>query len=166
MTLRALWISALVPILLAFDLSGAALADTPLKPPADFVHETPAATVRGSVERNRTTITQHGVPHSPTWAIPVWARFYSLSPLADAILVLNGGGNLLGSRDPDQIVMTVWYLEGDTPQARAFTLAEVMEPSDMPRTVSHYVWLDSYEPGESGWRLRLADGRQITVTYR
>ncbi|WP_371226766.1 hypothetical protein [Roseovarius sp. 2305UL8-3] len=158
------WIST--ALFLLSGLFGMAHADTPLSPPADFVHETPDATVRGSVERNRTTITQHGVPHSPTWAIPVWARFYSLSPTADAILVLAPGGNLLDSRDPDQIVMTVWYLEGDKPQSRPFRLAEVMNPADMPRTVSHYAWLTSYVQDETGWRLRLADGRKIIVTYR
>ncbi len=159
------WTKVFAPALLVFGLTGPGLADTPLTSPADYVHES-AAAVRGNVERNRTTITQHGAPHSPTWAIPVWARFYSLSPMADTILVLTPSGNLLGSRDPDQIVMTVWYLEGDTPQMRDFKLSEVVAPADMPRTVSHYAWLNSYEPGEVGWRLKLADGRKITATYR
>ena len=158
-----LWTSALI---MALALPGAALADEPLRPPADFVHGGPAATVRGDAARNRTTITQHGVPHSPSWSIPVWARWYSLSPMGDAILVLSDSGNLIGSRDPDQLVMTVWYLSGERPQARPFTLSEVMDPADMPRTVSHYAWLDSLLPGETGWTLKLSDGRTIKVTHR
>lgn len=162
MRARNLWISAL----LALALPVLALADEPLTPPEDFIHDTDAATVRGDVARNRTTITQHGVPGSPNWSIPVWARFYSLSPLADSVLVLNPGGNLIGTRDPHQVVMTVWYLEGDTVRQQPFALLEVMDPADMPQTASHYLWLESYTPTETGWRLQLADGRSITVTYR
>ena len=163
MNRRVLWTSL---GLLAWLWVAPALTDEPLSPPADFVHETSAATVRGNVAKNSTTITQHGVPGSPSWSIPVWARFYSLSPDALSILVLNPGGNLLSSTDPKQTVMTVWYLDDSTVRQRGFALAEVMNPSDMPRTVGHYLWMNGYSPGESGWLVTLADGRKITVTYR
>jgi len=161
MPVRKRWIEAL-----ALACALPAWADTPLAPPAAFQHQTAIATVRGDVDQDRTFITQHGASDGPTWSIPVWARWYSLSPSADSILVLNPGGNLLNSRDPDQLVMTVWYLKGDAPHAEAFTLAAVMDPADMPQTASHYSWLNHYAQGETGWRLQLSDERRITVTYR
>ena len=145
--------------------ASAAWPDTPLRPPADFTHDQPHAIVHGKVQNQTTWITPKD-DAGAIWSIPVWARFYQLSPDARSILVLNPGGNLIGSRAPHQTVMTVWYPENGRVTAKHFSLSEVMDPADMPQTVSHYSWLEGYEAGADGWRLSLSDGRTITVTYR
>jgi len=69
------------------------------------------ATVIGDVSANITTI-QRG--DGPPWSIPIWARWFQLSPDQRSILVLNPNGNLLPDANPDQIVATVWYIEAAT----------------------------------------------------
>lgn len=139
-----------------------ALSDTPLSPPADFTHRSEVAIVDGRVETNTTII----VPtNRAPWIVPVWARFYLLAPDALSILVLNGGGNLLGSRDPEQIVATVFYVEDGAVRAQHFKLADIMDPNDMTRTVSHYSWFETHHATDQGWELGLSDGKTVTITY-
>lgn len=155
-----LWASVLICV------AGLALADTPLPPPADYVAETPGATIYGNAARGTTTIAQHAVPGEPRWTIPVWARAFLVAPMGDSILVLNDGLNLLSSNDPATIVATVWYLDGDRVERRPFALGELMDPASLPRTASHWLWLEGYELAETGYRLRLVDGRSVLLTFR
>lgn len=142
---------------------GFANADAPLTPPQDFVLNIAGASVTGDVAANITTINP---TTGPTWSIPVWARWFMLSPDRQSILVLNYNGNLLSDDDPTQIVATVWYTQGDGVESMPFTLTDTMNPADMPRSVSHFVWLETYRSTEKGWELDLSDGNSIIITYR
>lgn len=138
-------------------------ADEPLTPPQDFIIEYEGASIVGDVSAGTTTVSPRD---GPAWIIPVWARWFQISQDQRAALVLNTGGNLLGSRDADQIVATVWYLEDETVRSRPVTLSETMDPSDMPQSTSHFVWLTSYRAVGNGWELDLSDGRTVTITFR
>lgn len=143
-----------------------ARAEAPPPPPENFVTEVPAATVYGNVPGNRTTIAIHSIPGEPRWTIPVWASAFLVAPDAMSILVLGPGHGLLPATDPAQVVATVWYLEGEAVRSRPIRLGEVMDPADMPRMASHFRWLTTMELDPTGYRLGLADGRWITVTFR
>lgn len=156
--------AALLGLLLG--AAGPLHADAPLAPPADFTHEHEAATVIGSVVDGSTTILPLGTDVDAMWRIPVWARWYQLAPDGLSIIVLNNGGNLLGTRDPEQIVATVWYVKAGAVLQQDFTLIETMNPADMPTTTGHYLWLTTYRSAESGWELELSDGKTVTISYR
>ena len=147
---------------LCFTIPTSAFADAPLTPPENFIHRTDIATVDGQVETNTTIIAPTN--HLP-WTVPVWARYYLLAPDALSILVLSGGGNLLGSRDPDQIVATVYYVEDGAVRVQDFALNDTMNPAEMPRTISHYLWLETYQVADDGWELVLSNNKTITITF-
>ncbi|WP_143831257.1 hypothetical protein [Octadecabacter temperatus] len=163
MTKRPNPLVRIVVLGLCIAIASQTFADTPLAPPEDFTHRAEIATVEGRVETNTTIVAPAN--HAP-WAIPVWARFYLLAPDALSILVLSNGGNLLGSRDPDQIVATVYYVEDGAVHAQSFTLSDTMDPAEMPQTASHFLWLDSYRAADGGWELVLSNTKTITITYR
>lgn len=142
-----------------------ALADTPLAPPSDFETIINNAVIRGHVAAGTTTIAPLDGNGFAAWTIPVWARWYWVAPSNQSILVLGTGGNLIGSRDPDQIVASVYWDDADGGGVRHLTLLDLMRPEDMPQTVSHYSWLDQVEPMAKGWRLHLSDGRRAFISY-
>ena len=87
------------------------------------------------------------------------------SPDGLAALVLGPGGNLVSSRDPDQIVATLWQAQSATAFGEPIMLRALMDPADMPQTTSHYAWLCNWNPDTEGWTLALCDDRTVTVRY-
>lgn len=136
----------------------AALADTPLAPPADFEVTIRGVTLTGSVAQGATRVT---APGGVDWTIPHWLRFAYPSADGLAVLALNDGGNLIGTRDPAQIVLTLFRRDNADPLEAA--LSALMDPDAMPQTVSHYAWLDGVVWEDEGWTLTLSDGGVIRV---
>ena len=132
-------------------------ADTPLLPPADFVVYAGKITISASVTPGTTRITAPRVD----WTIPHWLRFVYPSADGLAVLALADSGNLIGSRDPDQIVLTL-YRAADAQPLQA-TLSALMDPADMPQTVSHYAWMDGLVWENGSWTLSLSDGGVIRI---
>ena len=136
-----------------------ALADTPLLPPADFTTMMDAVTLTGSVADQTTRVTT--ADGSVDWTIPRWLRFIYPSPNGRAVLALADSGNLIGTQDPDQIVITLY--RADDPEPLEASLAALMDPADMPQTVSHFAWMDGLVWAADGWTLTLTDGQQVRI---
>lgn len=138
-------------------LGGLVQADTPLLPPADYAATTGDVTVSADYSADTTRIIAPGVD----WTIPHWLRFVYPSADGLAVLALADSGNLIGSRDPDQIVLTLYRATDPEPLQAA--LAALLDPADMPQTVSHYAWMDGLVWENGGWTLSLADGGLIRI---
>jgi hypothetical protein len=151
--------------LLCCVLATPVLADTPLAPPSDFENIINDAVIRGDATAGTTTIGPLDGNSFAAWTIPVWARWYWIAPSNQSALVLGPGGNLVASQDPDQIVASLYWDNADGNGARHLTLSELMDPGDMPQTVSHYSWLNGVEPIAKGWRLHFSDGRRAFISY-
>ncbi len=136
---------------------GPVWADTPLLPPADYATTQGHVTVTATYDENTTRITAPGVD----WTIPHWLRFVYPSPDGATVLALADSGNLTGSRDPDQIVLTLY--RAATPEPLQASLAALMDPGAMPQTVSHYAWMDGLVWENDGWTLTLTDGGVIRI---
>lgn len=136
----------------------AALADTPLLPPADFVITAQGVTLTGSVAANSTRVSG---PDGQDWTIPRWLRYAYPTPEGRAVLALADSGNLIGTQDPAQIVLTL-YREAD-PEPLEAALSALMDPADMPQTVSHYAWMTGLVWENAGWTLTLTDGGVIRI---
>ncbi len=134
-------------------------ADTPLLPPADFTTTAAGVTLTGSVGRDSTRVTTPD--GAVNWTIPRWLRFPYPSPDGLAVLALADSGNLIGTQDPDQIVITL-YRAAD-PEPLEASLAALMDPALMPQTVSHYAWMDGLVWEDDGWTLTLTDGHQLRI---
>ena len=138
-------------------LAGLVQADTPLLPPADFVVYAGDVTITASLSQQTTQITAAGID----WTIRHWLRFVYPSADGRAVLALADSGNLISSRDPDQIVLTLYRLSDPEPLQAA--LSALMDPADMPQTVSHYAWMDGLVWENGGWTLSLTDGGVIRI---
>lgn len=138
-------------------LCGPVQADTPLLPPADYATTTSGVTVTASYAENTTRITTAEV----NWTIPLWLRFVYPSPDGRAVLALADSGNLIGTADPDQIVLTL-YLAADPDPLQA-ALAGLMDPAAMSPTMSGYVWMADLIWENGGWTLTLTDGGVIRI---
>jgi hypothetical protein len=143
-------------VLVAFR-AGPLLADTPLSPPADYSTTTGGVSVTASFASDTTRISADGID----WTIPRWLRFVYTSPDGSAVLALADSGNLIGSRDPDQIVLTLY--RAATPEPLTAALSALMDPAAMPQTVSHYAWMDGLVWENDGWTLTLTDGGVIRI---
>lgn len=140
-----------------------AQSDTPLVPPHDYEISIGSTRVTADVARATTTIQP---ADRAAYTVPVWARLFVLSPDASSVLVITDALNILGDRNPDQIVATAYDHDGTTLFVRAFPLRLLMSPQDMPQTSSGYVWLEGYRAAEAGWALDLSDGTTRTIPYR
>ena len=140
-------------------LPAMAAADTPLLPPADFTTTIDAVTLTGSVAAQTTRVTT--ADGSVDWTIPRWLRFAYPAPKGSAVLALADSGNLIGTQDPDQIVVTLY--RAANPEPLAASLAALMDPADMPQTVSHYAWMDGLVWEDGGWTLTLTDGQHVRI---
>ncbi len=150
--MRLVWAILLV-------LAGSANADTPLALPADYTTTVQSATLTASVAGGFTRIIR--TDGSLDWSIPRWIRFAYLSPDGRALLALADSGNLVGTVDPDQIVLTLY--RATDPDPLEATLSALMNPADMPQTTSHYAWLQSISWESDGWTLELTDGQRLSV---
>jgi hypothetical protein len=137
--------------------AGQALADEPLAPAANFSTTSQGVTLTGLVDKDTTRVTAAG---GVDWTIPHWLRWPYVSPDGRAVLALTDSGNLIGTRDPDQIVLTL-HRTGAEPLEAA--LSALMDPADMPQTVSHYAWMDGLVWENDGWTLTLTDGGIIRI---
>lgn len=152
--MRALFLA----LALALLHSGPVYADTPLAPPADYRTAQDGVTLTASYGADSTRIT---APEGVDWTIPHWLRFTYPSPDGRAVLALADSGNLIGTRDPDQIVLTL-YRAAD-PEPLQATLAVLMDPALMPQTVSHYAWMQGLIWENGSWTLTLTDGGVIRI---
>ena len=152
--MRALFLT----LALAWPHSGPASADTPLAPPADYTTTQDGVTLTATVGPSSTRIT---APGGVDWIVPHWLRFAYASPDGRAILALADSGNLIGTRDPDQIVLTLYRATDPEPLEAA--LSSLMDPDLMPRTVSHFAWMQGLIWENGGWTLTLTDGGLIRI---
>ena len=147
----------LLALLIGVMFASPCQADSPLLPPADYSTTTGGVTVTASYDENTTRITASGID----WIIPQWLRFVYPSPDGSAVLALADSGNLIGTRNPDQIVLTLYRATESEPRQAA--LAALMDPAAMPQTVSHYAWMDGLVWENGGWTLSLTDGGVIRI---
>jgi hypothetical protein len=143
--------------LLAWLIPGAALADEPLAPAADYVTTQGGITITATLAADSTRITAPGVD----WIIPHWLRWVYPSADGRSILALTDSGNLIGTQDPDQIVLTL--IRANDPEPFTATLSALMDPSAMRRTMSGYAWMDGLIWENQGWTLTLSDGGVIRI---
>lgn len=144
-------------LFLALALAGPADADEPLAPPADYSSRVAGVTVTAMLGPDSTRIVAAGVD----WTIPHWLRFAYPSPDGQAVLALADTGNLIGTNDPAQIVLTLF--RAGIAEPLTASLSALMDPADMRRTMSGYAWMDSLVWDNRGWTLTLSDGGVIRI---
>ncbi len=145
--------------LLALALTQAAQADTPLPPAETWTMEPyPGLAVTGSLDPPRIFI---GPPEGAVWSLNFWARRFAVHPSPDGqyVLISPATGNLLGwSGDPDETVLWLYQAPGGE-EIATVPLRGLIDPDDMQRTVSNYVWITSYTWSDNGWRFDTPDGQ-------
>jgi hypothetical protein len=139
-------------------LAGPAFADQPLAPPADYVSTTDGVTLSAHYAADQTRVT---APGGVDWIIPRWLRFAYPSPDGHAVLALADTGNLIGTNNPDQIVLTLFRSDASDPLEAA--LSALMDPAALRQTMSGYAWMDGVVWENQGWTLTLTDGGIIRI---
>ncbi len=154
--------------MLALLLSAArmvpARADSPPPAPAGVQVASPGGTCQAIAALNpaRIVVQARSQPDRILWSLPFWDPNLVL---ADDCSVLGAGydrGNLLvlSEKSPDTAVMT-FYRDGQV--ARVVRLGELYpDLSVLPRTASHWSWLQWSEWSGRAWTVHTVDGRTLT----
>lgn len=143
--------------LMALLVAGPALGDAPLAPAADYSTTVSGVTVTAVLATDTTRIRATGVD----WIIPHWLRFVYPSPDGRAVLALADTGNLIGTNDPDQIVLTLFRAGSAEPLEAS--VSALMRPAALRQTMSGYAWMDGLVWENGGWTLTLTDGGVILI---
>ena len=140
---------------LALGLAGAAGADTPPLPPADWERGFDGVIVSADARRERIEI----LPESadiPPWDVERWAYSAVPDPSGRFLLIPNVD-NLIASNDPDFVVYEIYAAPGD--RIAEVRLGELIETYLLVPTVSNFLWVaNEYDWVGGGWRLTTPDG--------
>ncbi|KPP92536.1 MAG: Mechanosensitive ion channel [Rhodobacteraceae bacterium HLUCCA08] len=153
------WVSGLACA--AALAAGVAVADTPLRPPYDYIRTAGTVTVAADAATLTTTIT---AADGTVWTVPAWSDFIYPSVDGRAVL-LTPGAQLAASTDPDLVVGTIHGI-GPPPVVQPLPLGLLhAAPQDLPRTASHVVWHTGITAGPDGWIIDLPGGGRALIRY-